>query len=195
MPKKINGSGGLQEYIPAGNGEASGQYGNDAGNNKNFKQGIKNPKAKSAADGGSASDKVEAATNGNGDSGKVEAAPATKTKKDYTTTFSDKTKIKTATVTEAGEKDVRDIYQRIMDTPDVSEESNEYISAVATTIKAKIGLVRSGAHFSTTDNVVNLSPAIISDRNAYDVMVHEYSHAADYNYLIPKDKLSTNKFE
>lgn len=36
MPKKPNSSGELQEYIPAGNGDASGEYGDADGNNRHF---------------------------------------------------------------------------------------------------------------------------------------------------------------
>ena len=36
MPKKPNGAGGMQEYVPAGNGDASGEYGNSKGENKHF---------------------------------------------------------------------------------------------------------------------------------------------------------------
>lgn len=36
MPKKPNSSGELQEYVPAGNGDASGEYGDADGNNRHF---------------------------------------------------------------------------------------------------------------------------------------------------------------
>lgn len=38
MPKKINGAGQMQEYIPAGNGKASGEYGTSSGENKHFQK-------------------------------------------------------------------------------------------------------------------------------------------------------------
>lgn len=38
MPKKLNSAGEMQNYIPAGNGDASGEYGNtETGSNKHFK--------------------------------------------------------------------------------------------------------------------------------------------------------------
>lgn len=38
MPKKYNSAGKLQEYIPAGNGEPSGEYGTNKGTgNKHIK--------------------------------------------------------------------------------------------------------------------------------------------------------------
>ena len=38
MPTKINSAGKQQNYVPAGNGDASGEYGDNAtGSNKNFK--------------------------------------------------------------------------------------------------------------------------------------------------------------
>lgn len=37
MPTKVNGSGGQQEYVPAGNGDASGEYGDSQGSNVHFK--------------------------------------------------------------------------------------------------------------------------------------------------------------
>ena len=43
MPKKINSHGNMQEYIPAGNGDASGEYGNSDGSNKHFTN-FKQPK-------------------------------------------------------------------------------------------------------------------------------------------------------
>ena len=46
MPKKPNGSGGMQEYIPAGNGDASGEYGNSKGENKHFSSFKKGSSAK-----------------------------------------------------------------------------------------------------------------------------------------------------
>lgn len=43
MPQKRNGSGGMQNYVPAGNGDASGEYGDNAtGSNKHF-QSFKKP--------------------------------------------------------------------------------------------------------------------------------------------------------
>lgn len=36
MPTKRNGSGGQQEYIPAGNGDPSGEYSNSEGSNRHF---------------------------------------------------------------------------------------------------------------------------------------------------------------
>ena len=36
MPKKPNSLGELQEYVPAGNGDASGEYGDADGNNRHF---------------------------------------------------------------------------------------------------------------------------------------------------------------
>ena len=36
MPKKPNSHGDMQEYVPAGNGDASGEYGNSEGSNKHF---------------------------------------------------------------------------------------------------------------------------------------------------------------
>lgn len=47
MPKKPNGAGGMQEYIPAGNGDASGEYGNSKGENKHFSSFKKGSSAKS----------------------------------------------------------------------------------------------------------------------------------------------------
>lgn len=38
MPTKINKGGEQQNYVPSGNGDASGEYTNEAGANKNFKQ-------------------------------------------------------------------------------------------------------------------------------------------------------------
>lgn len=46
MPKKPNGAGGMQEYIPAGNGDASGEYGNSKGENKHFSSFKKGSSAK-----------------------------------------------------------------------------------------------------------------------------------------------------
>ena len=46
MPKKLNGAGGMQEYIPAGNGDASGEYGNSKGENKHFSSFKKGSSAK-----------------------------------------------------------------------------------------------------------------------------------------------------
>ena len=38
MPQKPNRSGQLQNYVPAGNGDASGEYGdNESGSNVHFK--------------------------------------------------------------------------------------------------------------------------------------------------------------
>ena len=37
MPTKLNRAGQQQQYVPAGNGDASGEYGNDKGGNKHFK--------------------------------------------------------------------------------------------------------------------------------------------------------------
>ena len=48
MPKKPNGSGGMQEYIPAGNGDASGEYGNSKGENKHFGSFKKGSSAKNS---------------------------------------------------------------------------------------------------------------------------------------------------
>lgn len=36
MPTKLNKAGEQQEYVPAGNGDASGEYGNEAGSNRHF---------------------------------------------------------------------------------------------------------------------------------------------------------------
>ena len=36
MPTKLNKAGQQQEYVPAGNGDASGEYGNQTGSNKHF---------------------------------------------------------------------------------------------------------------------------------------------------------------
>ena len=36
MPQKLNKAGKMQDYIPAGNGDASGEYGTSNGTNKNF---------------------------------------------------------------------------------------------------------------------------------------------------------------
>lgn len=36
MPKKLNKGGNQQEYIPAGNGDESGEYADDSGSNKHF---------------------------------------------------------------------------------------------------------------------------------------------------------------
>lgn len=36
MPKKPNGAGGMQEYVPAGNGDASGEYADGEGSNRHF---------------------------------------------------------------------------------------------------------------------------------------------------------------
>lgn len=36
MPKKLNGAGGMQEYVPAGNGDASGEYADAEGGNRHF---------------------------------------------------------------------------------------------------------------------------------------------------------------
>ena len=36
MPTKPNRSGQQQNYVPAGNGDASGEYGNHTGSNKHF---------------------------------------------------------------------------------------------------------------------------------------------------------------
>jgi len=36
MPTKLNRAGEQQNYVPAGNGDASGEYGNDKGGNKHF---------------------------------------------------------------------------------------------------------------------------------------------------------------
>lgn len=47
MPKKLNGAGGMQEYIPAGNGDASGEYGNSKGENKHFSSFKKGSSSKS----------------------------------------------------------------------------------------------------------------------------------------------------
>ncbi len=51
MPKKPNGAGGMQEYIPAGNGDASGEYGNSKGENKHFSTFKKGSSAKSETKG------------------------------------------------------------------------------------------------------------------------------------------------
>lgn len=51
MPKKPNGNGGMQEYIPAGNGDASGEYGNGKGENKHFSSFKKGSSAKSETKG------------------------------------------------------------------------------------------------------------------------------------------------
>lgn len=38
MPQKLNSAGKMQNYVPAGNGDASGEYGDNAtGSNKHFK--------------------------------------------------------------------------------------------------------------------------------------------------------------
>lgn len=42
MPKKPNSHGDMQEYVPAGNGDASGEYGNSEGSNKHFEKFEKN---------------------------------------------------------------------------------------------------------------------------------------------------------
>jgi len=44
MPKKPNHAGKMQEYVPAGNGDASGEYGDSGGSNKHFKA-FKKPKS------------------------------------------------------------------------------------------------------------------------------------------------------
>ena len=36
MPTKLNKAGEQQEYVPAGNGDASGEYGNESGSNRHF---------------------------------------------------------------------------------------------------------------------------------------------------------------
>ena len=36
MPQKLNKAGKMQDYIPKGNGDASGEYGTSNGTNKNF---------------------------------------------------------------------------------------------------------------------------------------------------------------
>jgi len=36
MPTKLNKAGQQQEYVPAGNGDASGEYGNESGSNRHF---------------------------------------------------------------------------------------------------------------------------------------------------------------
>ena len=38
MPQKLNKAGKMQDYIPKGNGDASGEYGTSNGTNKNFKE-------------------------------------------------------------------------------------------------------------------------------------------------------------
>ena len=43
MPKKLNSIGHDQEYIPAGNGDASGEYADEQGGNRHF-DAFKNPK-------------------------------------------------------------------------------------------------------------------------------------------------------
>jgi len=43
VPKKPNSHGDMQEYVPAGNGDASGEYGNSEGSNKHF-TAFKKPK-------------------------------------------------------------------------------------------------------------------------------------------------------
>lgn len=46
MPQKLNSAGEMQNYVPKGNGDASGEYGNSAnGSNKNFKVFSKNASA------------------------------------------------------------------------------------------------------------------------------------------------------
>ena len=37
MPTKLNKAGEQQQYVPAGHGDASGEYGNESGSNKHFK--------------------------------------------------------------------------------------------------------------------------------------------------------------
>jgi len=44
MPKKPNSHGDMQEYVPAGNGDASGEYGDSEGSNKHF-TAFKKPKS------------------------------------------------------------------------------------------------------------------------------------------------------
>ena len=36
MPKKLNKAGQQQEYVPSGNGDASGEYADDGGSNRHF---------------------------------------------------------------------------------------------------------------------------------------------------------------
>lgn len=42
MPQKLNKAGQMQDYIPKGNGDASGEYGTSNGTNKNFTTSDKN---------------------------------------------------------------------------------------------------------------------------------------------------------
>lgn len=64
MPKKLNGAGGMQEYIPAGNGDASGEYGNSKGENKHFSSFSKNStKGKSETKGTSGTSKSSISNN------------------------------------------------------------------------------------------------------------------------------------
>lgn len=45
MPQKLNKAGKMQDYIPKGNGDASGEYGTSNGTNKNFTTSDKKSKA------------------------------------------------------------------------------------------------------------------------------------------------------
>lgn len=45
MPQKLNKAGKMQDYIPAGNGDPSGEYGTSKGTNKNFTASDKKSKA------------------------------------------------------------------------------------------------------------------------------------------------------
>lgn len=49
MPTKLNRAGKQQNYVPAGNGDASGEYGNHTGSNKHFKTFKKQDSAFDAA--------------------------------------------------------------------------------------------------------------------------------------------------
>ena len=168
MPTKINGSGGQQEYVPAGHGQASGEYGDSTGSNKNFKS-FKNPDKKESSD--AQSNQIK---NGSDISPKEQPKP----KRDFTKVYdSDTIKV----VEGQNGKEVKKSYQEMLNSDLMSEESKEYISTISDAGIA-IGVTKGTSLYSGTNKAVMMNIDRVNDKYGADVLVHEYTHAADYNY-------------
>lgn len=186
MPTKINRGGFQQEYVPPGNGEASGEYGDSTGSNKNFKS-FKDPSKE-----GSKDSNTSAKT---GSTVKTDTKPAVqvKPKRDISRTFLDEKAKVTINDKKDDEKTIRAGFQKMLESDAINDESREFIAQI-TEDGASIGFTKKLSHLSLIDNTVNINDSNTS-RDSSLVLVHEFGHAADYGYLIPQDKFANKDFE
>ena len=186
MPKKINGAGQMQEYIPAGNGKASGEYGTSSGENKHFQKFGKDDGEKQIE---SVSSQPKLKYNGKG-------------KEKLTDSLSNKLKGANGRITPNGKillenlKNADDEYSGLIG--DFIEQRTDIDLKIGKNLKTEYVETTyqnyyTGNRWSTYE--VKIGSSMFGNKNDYAegaYFFHEYGHAIDNSYI--DDTGHRNKF-